>query len=333
MNNIVFAITSQGNDFYSAMTRLAVASIRLSNPGFLITVACDSISDNAMRLVSDLLINEVDIWQVINTPIGDSTFRNRFVKTILRNIIEGPFLFLDSDILVRGNLSPIFKIDADIAGARNHSKELFKDQIWVKDQEILDIMDWQVSDKFYINGGVMFYNDSPKAYQFAESWHKKWLEVRNSTNSYRDQPALNASLKEINPKFQILEDKYNAQIKINAAVAWDAVIWHYYSSVNLRIDTSFDDLAVKLSNQNVLQLNKVRSMVKRKYPWRRDYFIDFLIAKKIKRQGNLSGFDQTWLQGNRAKAINLFICNKYFQILKILKCKIRSMKKNNDNYE
>ena len=40
------------------------------------------------------------------------------MKTRLREIIEGPFLFLDSDTLIRGDLSPIFFLDTDIAGAR-----------------------------------------------------------------------------------------------------------------------------------------------------------------------------------------------------------------------
>jgi hypothetical protein len=318
MYNVVFAITSQGNDFFSAMTRVAIASIRLSNPGFIVTVACDNETDMAMKLKGDLLLEEVDQWEVINTPPGNSNFRNRFVKTSLRSIIKGQFLFLDSDILVRGNLSPIFKIDADIAGARNHSKELFKDQVWVKDQEILDKMNWQVSDKVYINGGVMFYNDTPKAYQFAETWHKKWSEVRNSTNSYRDQPALNASLKEINPKIQILDDKYNAQIKTNPGVAWDAVIWHYYSSVETCLYTSFDVLVAEIYEEDKFPTAKIKKIIKRKHPWRRDYIVDDIVAYKIKKQNNKNKFDENWLQGNRKKALLTYLLS----LIYIIRCKL-----------
>ena len=318
MHQVVFAITSKGYDIYSAMTRVAIASIRLTNPKFTITVACDSESNIALTKVDHPLLQEVDHWQVVDAPNGVDSFRNRFVKTSLRRVISGPFLFLDSDILVRGDLSPIFETDADIAGARNHSRELFKEQIGVIDQEILDAMNWQVSDKVYINGGVIFYNDTQEAKQFAESWQKKWLQVYNIHKRYRDQPALNASLFDTHLKVHILDNKYNAQIEPSVKVAWDAKIWHYYFSGESNLFTQYEFVLSKKEFQNNPNLAEVRQMIKRKHPWRRDYFFDDLVAKKIEKQGCMTKFDQTWLEGNRLKAMEKYFSEKYISLLKRL---------------
>jgi hypothetical protein len=318
MHRVVFAITSKGYDIYSAMTRFAIASIRLTNPDFLITVACDSDSNIALTKIDHPLLREVDHWQVVNTPQGDDTFRNRFVKTSLRRTISGPFLFLDSDTLVRGDLSPIFKTNADIAGARNHSRETLKKQIWVKDQEILDAMNWKVSDKVYINGGVIFYNDTPKAYQFGETWHTNWLEDYNIHKRYRDQPSLNASIFDCQLKIHILEDTYNAQIEKSVNVAWDAKIWHYYFSGESNLLTQYEFVLSKKVFQNIPNLAVVREMIKRKHPWRRTYIIDDLIARKIHWQGKISIFDQSWLEGNRLIAIKIHFFEKYISVLKTL---------------
>ena len=316
MHHIVFAITSNGFDVYTAMTRVAIASIRLTNPGFTITVACDSASNIALTKIDHPLLKEVDHWKVVDTPQGEDLFRNRFVKTSLRSVISGPFLFLDSDILVRGDLSPIFEIDADIAGARNHSCEILKEQSGDKDQEILVAMNWQVSDKVYINGGVIFYNDTQEAKQFAESWHKKWLQAYNIHKRYRDQPAINASLFDTHLKVHILDNKYNAQIEPSVKVAWDAKIWHYYFSGESNLFTQYEFVLSKEEFQNNPNLAEVRKMIKRKHPWRREYLFDDLVARKIHKQGNISKFDQTWLEGTRLNALKMHFAIKYISKLK-----------------
>lgn len=318
MHHVVFAITSKGYDIFSEMTRIAIASIRLTNPDFSITVACDSTSNLALTKIDHPLLKEAEYWKVVDTPNGEDSFRNRFVKTSLRSFITGPFLFLDSDILVRGDISSIFESNADIAGARNHSMEVLKDQIWIKDQEILDAMNWQVSDKVYINGGVIFYNNTPKAYQFAETWHSKWLQDYNIHKRFRDQPALNASLFECQPKIDILDDKYNAQIETCVKPARDAKIWHYYFSGESGLLTQYEFILSKKKLQNYLDLTEVKRMIKRNHPWRRESFIDDFVAWKIHKQGNISKFDQTWLEGNRLNALEIYFSETYISVLKRL---------------
>ena len=298
-HKVVFAITSQGNDFYSAMTRVAVASLRVSNPDLRVVIACDRESDEAMRQASDPLIGESDDWMVVETPVGDAGFRNRYVKTSLRSLIDGPFLFLDSDIFVRGDLSEIFSLDCDIAGAPNHSHKAFTEQIWDQDRAVLDLMGWEVGNEVYINGGVLFYNDTEGARRFAVEWHKRWLESSYGRDCYRDQPALNSSLYFIKPKLVVLQDYYNAQIRISPAVAYDAKIWHYYSFVNNNPHTRFELQVKKLLCGASLGKDDVVDLVKSLHPWRRCSAIDDIIAFRIMKRNRFDGWEAAWLRRER----------------------------------
>jgi hypothetical protein len=133
MQTIVYAVTSGGRDAYSVATRVSATSVRVTNPNARIVIVCDSASAESMERVGDPLLSEVDDWIVCSTPAGDSAYRSRFVKTSLRNLIEGRFLFLDGDTLVRDDLSEVFSLSCDVAGCPNHSKDKFEEQIWPVD--------------------------------------------------------------------------------------------------------------------------------------------------------------------------------------------------------
>src|SRR5262245_33219501 len=119
----VYAVASSGCDLYSVMVRISAASIRVTNPDVAIIVACDGQSSTAMQNSRDPLLDEVDDLIVCDTPAGDSAFRSRFVKTQLRRLVGGSFLFLDNDTFVRDDISEIFSLGGDIACAPNHSRD------------------------------------------------------------------------------------------------------------------------------------------------------------------------------------------------------------------
>ena len=117
----VFSLTTTGTDIYAAMTRLAIASLRQSNPGLAVVVACDNRSLAALKAAASPLLREADRWLDVDVPPGCATFRNRHVKTRLRELIDGRFLFLDSDLFIRGPVVGLFELDADVAAVPERS--------------------------------------------------------------------------------------------------------------------------------------------------------------------------------------------------------------------
>jgi hypothetical protein len=308
---IVYALTTNGRDLYSATTRVSVEAIRISNPSLRVVVACDAISGRALKSSCHPLLDEIDELVICDTPEGNAGYRSRHVKTRLREIIDGPFLFLDSDTFVRGDVSPIFSLDADIAAACNRSGDEFCEQVIKPDAQIIALMKWQAGGRVFLNGGVLFYNETLGARQFGSLWHQKWLDSAEALSgglppglklrhAHRDQPALHAALYEAQPRLSILPHKFNAQFKANPRVAENAVIWHYCGrGVAL---TSFESLVERVLRGERLCRNTVAEMIERPHPWRRVSWLDDWIACRLARRGRVDAVYRAWFQRRRVWA-------------------------------
>jgi hypothetical protein len=202
------------------------------------------------------------------TPNGPPTYRNRYVKTQLGRLIDGPFLFTGSDTVVRTPLTPLLVLHCDIAAAPNRSRDTLPEQIWSEDQANLDAMGWQVREP-YVNGGVIWYGGTSGSQFFADDWHHNWLANVEATGRYRDQPAMNHTWA-ITPKieFQKLEHLWNAQIFINSSVVTNAVVWHTYSSTGERSSDWFSFCCIKVKPKRPLRPKSqvIRHMVLAKEP-------------------------------------------------------------------
>jgi len=298
---IVYVLSADGPDVHFAMTRVSVASLRVSNPQARIEIVCDENTDGVSRQARDPLRDEVDRWFVQDTPPGSPGYRNRFLKTTLREFLRGSFLYLDGDTFVRADLSPLFLLDTDVAAARNHSADAVAGQIWVEDAETCRRMGWPVGHREYLNGGVIFLADTPEARAFAGAWHRLWLSSVATTRGYRDQPALNTALMETLPRLKVLPHRFNAQIRGNLRVSLDAVIQHYYSS-SPGAPTAAQLLAERLLAGAPLRHSEIEAMVRRPHPWRHTSWVDGWFASRIARKGSLNRADELWLTGHRFRS-------------------------------
>jgi hypothetical protein len=303
MSKVVYVVGSGGHNVYSAMTRVAVASVRLTNPETSILLACDSITAAALKSRHDPLIGEVNETIVCDAPSGTDAFRARFVKTQLRNLVDGPFLYLDSDTVVRKDLSELFSLDTDIACALNHSSDVFELQILEKDRDDLARIGWKTRNDFYVNGGVVFYGDTTGARHLADDWHNKWLVSCKLTRECRDQPALNAAIFNTQPILMVLPHRYNAQLMCSPRTVVEASIWHYYASAVDEPVSEFSVLVHKVLGGAELRVCDVRTMVQSHHPWRRRFWIDDLIADRMIRKGRFSDEYAMWFEGHRMRSI------------------------------
>jgi hypothetical protein len=300
---VVYVVTSEGRDFYSVMTRVSVASLRLTNANTRVSLACDAASAAAMNRCRDPLLDEVDRWMTFDTPDGSSGYRNRYLKTNLRNLIDGPFLFLDSDTLVREDVNEVFSSDSDLACAPNRSQDGVERQIWDEDLAVVAAMGWRIRGDVYVNGGVTFYNDTREARRFAVDWHRKWIECFRRNGRYRDQPALNAALFDVKPKLRILPHRFNAQLKLEPRVAAGAAILHYFASREDEPTTEFELLVERVRRGAELRTADIEKMIFQSHPWRRQIWLDDLMATQVMRKGRLDPDDYRWFRGQRMNSL------------------------------
>lgn len=299
---VVYVVAGEGNDFYSAMTRVSAASLRVTNPAVKIVLVTDQLSADSFRRCRDPLLSEIDDCLVFQAPRESEVFRSRFIRTNLRNLIDGQYLVLDSDMLVRDDLSELFSSDADIVCAPNHSSDQFHLQISREDQDTLSAMGWNVRRDVYVNGGLMLCNDSSAARRFAADWHKKWISAHNRTGRYRDQPALNSALHATSVSLAVLPHRFNAQFKKRAGVANSAAIWHFYASAKSARTTAFEEMVGRLLKGETFDRAGVETMIRRLHPWRRGSPIDDWMARRVQVKGRLGSMELLWfsrLQGIR----------------------------------
>ena len=324
--NVVYAVTGTGNDNFSAMTRISISSLRHFNPSCRVTVAFDAESYVKLSEKKDPLLNEADALLEISTPDGDAQFRNRFVKTSLGFFVSGPFLFIDSDTLVRSDISEIFTPNADIKGCLNHSQRNTAWQVNDSDAETLALMGWNQWHGKYINGGLIYYSGSDGSSEFGRLWHSNWLASYNKTGSSKDQPALNAALALLNPPFELLPVKFNAQIKYNSLVAYDASIWHYYASYNSPPITHVEAMVDRVSEELNLNKNDIIRIAQMETPWLRcESLIGRCFLKSLKAETFIQPYTLKYLEGYYFESFALLIREIIFIFLSKVKYRVKNM--------
>jgi lipopolysaccharide biosynthesis glycosyltransferase len=224
----VYVLTSDGKDKFLDMTYLSASMIRYIHPDARITILCDETSYQPVINSRHALLKTVDDFLSCPTPDFPASYRNRYVKCRMRQLVKGDFLYLDSDTLARKSLESLFEIKESFAAANNHNRELPENFGW-NDKDVYDKIGWTYPEKHYLNGGLQFWRDADAAYRLAELYIEKWT-ILQQAGFHFDQPALNAAIVEWKGEYRVLDNKFNAQIRADLRSGIDASLWHYYQT-------------------------------------------------------------------------------------------------------
>ncbi len=286
---VAYIVTSNGRDVHADMALVSILSMRQSNPRFRITVLLDGPSGKAVKEAGHPLLKVCDEVLVIETPDGQPTFRNRWIKTQLGLFVKGTVLYIDSDTLIRDDLSSLPNKVTELGGVPNHNGRTVSEQIFDGDLNCLNHMGWPTEFGSYINGGVLFYISSPAVEDFFKSWHELWNQTVNATGGLRDQPSLNTALTRSGIQTTVLPTIFNAQVGKNWIVSRGATVWHFYASTNGK--TSFVRLTGAAQTESVDRLKSmVAAAIKAEEPWPKYDFISRWVIRTLspeKRPGRL----------------------------------------------
>lgn len=230
---IVYVLTSDKQDFYLEQLAISLASLRLYNPDISVDIVVDSITESTLTGNRRSLLDLSDSILTIETPVEYGKLeRSRWLKTNLRNIVKGDFLFLDTDTVVCGQINSFEMPSSDICAVRdlhvNISKHTHKYDILAKAEKI----GWIVEDEEqpFFNSGVMYVKDSELARDFYDSWSKEWI-VSAYKGCVSDQPSLCKTNALYGHIITQLDDKWNCQVTENGIRFLNsAIIIHYFAS-------------------------------------------------------------------------------------------------------
>ena len=231
---IVYVLTSSEKDFLLEQLLLSLYSLRYYNPNAEVYLVVDQdtlVSINGARnTVREYLTNII----AIKAPEEyNNMLRSRWLKTSLREYIEGDYLFIDSDTIITDSLEECDDWNFDIASVidrhipvdSNHQYHDYicdraKDTGWTFTQ----------ADALYFNSGVMFVKDNKKTHSFYKEWHKYWMQGVEK-NVYQDQPTLGKVNKEFGYLIHELNGIWNCQIMANGIkyLAHSKIV-HYFNA-------------------------------------------------------------------------------------------------------
>jgi len=228
----VYVLTSTPKDIYYEQFLLSAKSLKLIMPDAEIILLCDAATKETLTEKRREYEKLVSKTTAVETPVGMIQIqKSRWLRTSMRRLVEGDFLFLDGDTVVTDNLSPISDLGVKFGACLDKHSLLdshAKSGNIVEKNKILGF-DSHLSNRHY-NGGVLFCADITETRKLFDRWHELWLFC-NGKNIVRDQPSLNMAIHENLPLFTELDGVWNCQIAFNGLpFLAESKIIHYFMS-------------------------------------------------------------------------------------------------------
>lgn len=226
----VYVLVSSDNDLYLEELWASVFSLRRFHPEDTVRVLSDAPTvkrilerPNLSSLITEVLL--VDVPEHYSPKE-----RSRQIKTTVRNIIDDPFLFIDSDTIICESLNGIEQLSYDISAVPDGHLPLaghaFKKSVY---DNVKRIFDEDVTDSAYwFNSGVMYVADNDHTRDFYRRWNENWTYSTFQKGCSQDQPALVKTDKEFGYMIQQMPDIYNCQVALSLKYYADAAIIHFW---------------------------------------------------------------------------------------------------------
>ena len=168
MPNTCHILISEGpeQDSFCEMTYLCVALSKRLCPDSIATV----LTDESTRANLELLPFGIENLKVVDIPdeLSSGSSRSRYLKTRMRQLVDGDFVFIDADALPLHPFDETCDHDAPLAAALDRNRESPEPTFprWVIPH--YKQLGWDYPFSTYFNSGVMFMRDTPEMSEFSD---------------------------------------------------------------------------------------------------------------------------------------------------------------------
>ena len=232
---LVYVLTCDQKDHYIEQALASVYSARYWNPDAIIVLLVD---DKTNMLLSGKRAEILDyISEKIVIPLDeekDMVYRSRWIKTNVRCLIEGDFLFIDCDTIIKHSLEEIDGFTYEIGAVLESQLEVkdFCESLYQHTKKRTDALGVDLDvEGLYFNSGVMYVKDSPITHQLYDLWHTFWQKSMEN-GLFADQPSLSKANREVGRIIQRIPNSYNCMLWIQSPQVGDSKILHISSYRN-----------------------------------------------------------------------------------------------------
>lgn len=215
---IVYVLISSYEDMYLEQTLISACSARLHNPDAKILVVTDSSTKKTIKGRRAEIYKYVSDFVVVNIPSAYNNMqKSRYIKTNLRKIIDGDFLYIDSDTVIAEKLEEIDDCVYDLGAVYDSNRPfMIGNSSATSDMYInqyANELGWgSFSGCPNYNGGVIYAKETEIAHRFYSKWYELWLECYNK-GVYIDMISLCKANKELGYPIRELDETWNCQIQ------------------------------------------------------------------------------------------------------------------------
>ena len=234
---LVYVLTCAPEATYIEQALMAVWSSRYHNPNAHIVLLTDDLTDKLLTGTRGELLNYISEKIVVPFDVDKNMhYRSRWLKTSVRKLIKGDYLFIDCDTITMCDLSHIEQVKDDIAMVRDENINV-ADEDYAAAKPMIDNCKAVgvdiTKEKYYFNSGVMYVRDTDITHKLYETWHQYWQEgVAKGINL--DQPTFAKANITCGRPVALLEDRWNAivQTQIVRIYYIFGIVYHSCSSTN-----------------------------------------------------------------------------------------------------
>ena len=236
----VYILNSDGSDYYPEQMLVSMHSLRMYNDGAHIVLLLDQDTKDYLEGRKDPILAVADDVKVVDVPKNyNGIQRNRFIKTNMRDIVDGDFLYLDNDTIIQGDLYDLEELECDVAIAPFQEKG-----DWDENHQHHHLDHYNSIVKKYpkgynhgvawpSNNCVILTKDTERAKELYHKWYEVWKESSEKYKYHKDQCPLWIANKQLGNIMTKLDGKYDCQGISDELVfnyLFDCRIFHYFSS-------------------------------------------------------------------------------------------------------
>lgn len=229
---IVYTCINNNAKYYGEQMLISAYSVKLYNPNANIVLITDNETDSFFKSNLSILYTYLSEVIVLNFENEISPMeRSRKLKTSIRNIVKGDYLFVDTDTIITGSLSELDTLNYPIMAVKDvHVNGIIEHNFKIKILDYLRKVGWSDFDEraLYFNSGVMFVKDIPETHVFYKEWQSNWESFIKKGVVVDQIP-----LAKTNMKYKLIHELdgiWNCQIMQNGIRYFqNAKIIHYYT--------------------------------------------------------------------------------------------------------
>lgn len=232
---LVYVLTCAPEKIYIEQALMAVYSARHWNPDAHIVLITDDETDKLFVDGRAEIIKYIS--EKIVVPFGageDMMYRSRWIKTSVRQLVDGDFLFVDCDTIVCKDLSEVDALNCELAmvldshlETKYYDRDLFQTNVHNS-----SLLSWSFENESkYFNSGVIYSKDTTRNRYFFKRWHDNWL-LGMEKGLKIDQTSLGLTNIQEDHLICQLPDEWNCQMYMRPLFVHDAYIMHFWSFRN-----------------------------------------------------------------------------------------------------